>query len=499
MGIAEYGELDALGMAELVRSRAVSAEELLAEALARVTRVNPQINAVVHMFPERARAAIAGGLPDGPFSGVPFLLKDLLAAFAGEPLRGGSRLFADLVPTRDSELVRRFKQAGLVIFGKTATPELGTSALTESALTGITRNPWNLNHTSGGSSGGTSAAVAARILPMASGGDGGGSIRTPAAATGLVGLKPSRGRNPSGPDGADGWWGFAVEHVLSRTVRDTAAALDVTAGDYPGQLMKLAPAEHPFLSEVGRAPGRLRIAFSTSAGLGTSLDPECRDAVQSVAARLASLGHEVEEVNLPLDGPAFVRDYLILLAADMAATVRWRQREIGRLAREDELEPRDWLMACLGEALSAGEVTDAYWRLQQFARDWLLWAEPFDLLLTSSLGMPPAPVGFGEPDAATRALISQLCALPKPELAAQVDMLVTAFQGAFNYSSQTMMANVTGQPGISLPLAWSRDGLPLGMMFTGRTGDESTLLRLAGQLEQEMPWRHRKPPLTADA
>ena len=255
MSFEEYVRYDALGLAQLVRRGEVSPDELLDAALARTAAVNPRINAVIHLMEARARAAIAAGLPDGPFRGVPFLIKDLIMAYGGEPMRGGSRLLRDYVPPRDEELVARHKAAGLVIFGKTNTPELGMANVTEPELFGPSRNPWNPDRTPGGSSGGSAAAVAAGIVPAAGANDGGGSIRTPASNCGLVGLKPSRGRNPSGPQAPELWWGFVAEHAVTRTVRDSAALLDATCGSYAGQLTRLAPPERPYLEETRRDPG----------------------------------------------------------------------------------------------------------------------------------------------------------------------------------------------------------------------------------------------------
>jgi amidase len=497
MPFAEYGRHDSLGLAELVRKGEVSPTELLDEALARTAQVNPKINAVIHLMEARARAAIAAGLPEGPLSGVPFLIKDLMTAYAGEPMRCGSRLFKDFVPAEDEELTRRYKAAGLVIFGKTNTPELGVTNVTEPELFGPTRNPWNLERTSSGSSGGSAAAVAARIVPAANANDGGGSIRTPASNCGLVGLKPSRGRNPTGPQAPDVWWGFIGEHVVSRTVRDSAALLDATAGDYPQQLMKLPAPERPFLEETRREPGRLRVAFTFDPGLGTALHPENRRALEATAACLDRLGHEVVEVHLPLPPESFVEGYAALISADVAATLRMAETLVGRRATSDDVELATWMLAKMGEAQSAADVAAALWTMQTFSRQWLAWSAAFDVLLTPTVGVPPLPIGAYKLSTLQRQGIKLLAALPAGALLSQRPKITEAFAQVFDASPYTMVANVTGQPSMSLPLHWTADGLPMGMLFTTRIGDEATLFRLAAQLEQAMPWRDRRPPHAA--
>jgi len=494
MPFAEYGRYDSLGLAELVRTGQVSPSELLDEALARTAAVNPKINAVIHLMEARARAAIAAGLPPGPLSGVPFLIKDLMTAYAGEPMRWGSRLFKDFVPAEDEELTRRYKAAGLVIFGKTNTPELGVTNVTEPELFGPTRNPWNLERTSSGSSGGSAAAVAARIVPAANANDGGGSIRTPASNCGLVGLKPSRGRNPTGPQAPDVWWGFIGEHVVSRTVRDSAALLDATAGDYPQQLMKLPAPERPFLDETRREPGRLRVAFTFDPGLGKTLHPENRKALEATSACLDRLGHEVVEVHLPLPPESFAEGYAALIAADVAATLRMAETLVGRAATSDDVELATWIMAKMGEAQSAADVASALWMMQTFSRQWLGWSSAFDVLLTPTVGVPPMPIGAYKLSTLQRQGLKLLAALPAGALLSQRPKVVEAFEPVFEAAPYTMVANVTGQPSVSLPLHWTADGLPMGMLFTARIGDEATLFRLAAQLEQAMPWRDRIAP-----
>jgi amidase len=495
MAFREYLQYDALGLAELVRTRQVSAMELLDAALARNAEVNPKINAVIHLMESRARAAITAGLPEGPFHGVPFLVKDLMTAVAGEPMRYGSRLFKDFVPPEDEELTKRYLRAGLVIFGKTNTPEFGITNVTEPELFGPTRNPWNLERTSSGSSGGAAAAVAAGIVPAANANDGGGSIRTPASNCGLVGLKPSRGRNPTGPQAPDVWWGFIGEHVVTRTVRDSAALLDATCGDYPQQLMRLPPPSRPFLDDAVTAPGRLRIAYSFDPGLATSLHPENRRGLEATVATLAGLGHELIEVRLPLPPESFIENYASLVSADVAAVLRMASTLVGREASSDDVEPATWLVAKIGEALSGADVAAALWTMQQFSRQWLAWSAGFDALLTPTVGVPPLPIGAHRLSTLQRQGVKLLAALPSGALLSQRSKVTEAFSLVFESSPYTMVANVTGQPAMSLPLHWTEDGLPMGMMFTARIGDEATLFRLAGQLEQAMPWRDRRPSL----
>ena len=494
MSLREYGQYDAVALADLVRRGQVSPAELLEEALARTAAVNPRINAVIHLMEARARESIAAGLPEGPLRGVPFLIKDLMTAYAGEPMRFGSRLFKDYVPTADEELTRRYRQSGLVIFGKTNTPELGVTNVTEPELFGPTRNPWDLERTSSGSSGGSAAAVAARIVPAANANDGGGSIRTPASNCGLVGLKPSRGRNPTGPQSPDVWWGFIGEHAVTRTVRDSAAILDATAGDYPQQLMKLPPPERPYLEETRRAPGRLRIAFTFDPGLGRTLHPENRKGLEATTAALQGLGHELLEVRLPLPPESFVESYAALVAADVAATLRMAPTLVGHEARAGDVELATWVLAKMGEAQSGAAVAAALWTMQSFSRQWLAWSAGFDVLLTPTVGVPPMPIGAYRMTPMRRRGLRLLTSLPAGALLSQRPKVIEAFAPVFEAAPYTMITNVTGQPSMSLPLHWTADALPMGMLFTAKIGDEATLFRLAAQLEQAMPWRERIAP-----
>lgn len=490
----EYSRYDGVGLAALVRRGEVSPEDLLDSALARLAAVNPEVNAVVATFADKAREARGRQDPASPFYGVPFLIKDLLAAYAGEPLGCGS-VFArrHLLPDRHSTLVERLLAGGLTIFGKTATPEFGLMPCTEPVSTGITRNPWALDRTPGGSSGGSAAAVAAGIVPMASAGDGGGSIRTPAASTGLFGLKPSRGRQPVGPRNGEPWFGFAVEHAITRSVRDSAALLDLTAGALPGADHVLGQPALPYADEVNIAPGSLRIAVTLAPVVSQILHPDCRQAVENTAKRLEALGHVVEFSEPPLVSEDFIFHYVRLLAADTAATLREIEQQVGRRAGRDDIEPRTWALIRMGEALTGEELVSSQWALQKITRDYAEWAHGYDVVVSAALGSPPIAVGALKPDFAQKALLTLANTLPLGRIAKQRDFILSNARDIFDYTAYTMPSNAAGLPSMSVPLDWNADGLPIGTLFTARYGDEATLFRLARQLELAYPWGERRP------
>lgn len=494
MNFDDYVRRDALGLAALVASGEVSAGELLECAIARAEAVNPRINAIVRPLYDYARRTVSGPL-SGPFAGVPFLLKDLMADFAGEPTSGGSRFFTGYVPKSDSELVKRYKAAGLVIFGKTNTPELGLTPFTEPSLYGPTRNPWNLERTPGGSSGGSAAAVAAGIVPMANGGDGGGSIRIPASCNGLVGLKPTRGRIPEGPDRGDSWWGFTSEHVLARSVRDTAAALDASTGADPGCPYFTAPPAAGFLAALREPVGPLRIAFIDQPLLGRSMHSECRLGLQSTVGLLESLGHTLVEAGPPVPREAFLHNFAILLAADVAATLTLAAEQCGSPLKTGDVEPGTLGFLRIGQAISGEAVARARFFFGSFARQLGRWFEDYDVLLTPTLGRPPFRIGALQPDFGERVQMALLNRLPIAGMVARGELLVKFGEKTFDWIPNTPVFNVSGQPSISLPLHWSSDGLPVGMMFTARFADDARLLQLAAQLEQARPWFARRPAL----
>jgi amidase len=490
----EYARQDAVGLAELVRRKEVTPRELVEVALARLEQVNPRLNAVVHRLDERALSAASGPLPEGPFRGVPFLVKDLDGTLAGAPYTASSRALRGYVAPHDSELFARYKRAGLVILGKTNTPEFGLFAYTEPELHGPCRNPWNLGHSPGGSSGGSAAAVAAGVVPVAHGGDGGGSIRIPASACGLFGLKPTRARTPLGPDEGESWHGMVVRHVLTRTVRDSAALLDATHGPDVGAPYHAPPPERPFLEEVGREPGRLRIAFTSRSLFGEGTHPDCKRALEEAMRLCESLGHQVFEVDLPLEREALRLTYLVLVCSETAHAVEATQRRTGRPPTPDKFEPSTWFLAQVGRSLPALAVERAREHMFRSGRQIAtLFAERFDVLATPTLAYPPMRVGELAPTPAQRAL---LAAMRRFAPRAVLERALNELAGqSFEKTPNTMLFNMTGQPAMSVPLSWNEAQLPIGVQFAGRFGDEATLLRLASQLEAARPWAQRRPPL----
>lgn len=489
----DYVAHDALGLAALVASGQVSAEQLLQAAIRRADEVDPRINAVVKRLDAHAHRETVAPRP-GPFCGVPFLLKDLMADYGGETTSGGCRLLADFVPTQDSELVRRYRAAGLIVFGKTNTPEFGLTPFTEPLLFGPTRNPWNLDHTPGGSSGGSGAAVAAGIVPMASGGDGGGSIRIPASCNGLVGLKPSRGLTPSGPDRGESWWGFSAEHVLTRSVRDCAAALDATAGPDAGCPYFTSPAPG-YLQALSEAPPRLRIAFSSKPLVGRTMHPECVRGLEHTVQLLLSLGHEVEEAAPVVEREAFIQAFVVMLAAETAGYLAYIARNLGRALDRGKIEPATLALARIGRAVSGEDVTLARYFFASLTRRIGRWFEHYDMLLTPTLGMPPFRIGALQADFIERLQLGLVNRLPIAGLIKSGTLLQQVAEKSMDWIPNTPVFNVTGQPSISLPLHWSDDGLPVGMMFTARLADDTRLLQLSAQLEQAQPWFGRRAPL----
>jgi amidase len=466
--------MDATDQAALVRGGEVSATELLDAALERIESVDPSLNAVIIRWFDIARDA-ATQLPDGPFRGVPFLLKDLWAHYAGQPLTNGCRALKEALPISptDTTLVARFRKSGLNIAGRTNSPEFGSLPTTEPLAWGPTRNPWNLDHSPGGSSGGSGAAVAAGMVPFAHASDGGGSIRIPASCCGLVGLKPSQGRITLGPFRDES--NLGVELCLSRTVRDTAALLDAVHGPGVGDTVTAPAPQRPYVAELDTDPGRLRIGLLDAHPLGQALHEECRDAVRAAAALLESLGHHVEHgFPAALADRDFGRRFSAMWSTNMGVAVQRIESQLGRPMTDDDIEPVNRAQVAFAHNVSAVDYALALAASVEFRRavqQW--WADGWDLLLTPTLAEPPPPLGTfaNDPAAPMTPMVRALAYVP--------------FTPAFNSS---------GQPAISLPLSWSSASLPIGVQLVAGYGREDVLLRVAAQLELAQPWAHRHPP-----
>ncbi len=463
---------DATELASLVRSGAASPIELVDDAIERVQRLDPSINAVIHERFEAARAEAGGTIPDGPFRGVPFLVKDLGCEIAGEPHTMGNQALkhAGVRATRNSYLYDSIRACGLITLGRTNTPELGGTITTEPLAFGPTRNPWNTDHSTGGSSGGSAAAVASGMVPMAHAGDGGGSIRVPASECGLVGLKPSRGRITHGPGLGEGWAGATTDGVVTRSVRDSAAMLDVMSGRHTGDPYIAAPPTRPFADEVGVDPGVLRIGLAAQHA-GVETDAECRAAVEQAGATLESLGHEVEiaQPDAFFDDQ-FSHHFVTIVAVATAIDFVTIGEALGRHVDETDVEPSTWLMGSIGRAIPAADYVQSINWIHSWSRRIQAWWDDFDVLVTPVIAVPPPPIGW----------------LSDPVLGTERLSSILQFTAQFN---------VSGQPAVSLPLHLSEAGLPIGVQFVGPIDDEALLLRLASQLEVAVPWADRVAPI----
>jgi amidase len=474
----ELAHLDATAQADLVRSGEASPTELVEAAIARIEAVDPQLHAVIHTQFDAAREAAAGDLPDGPFRGVPFAVKDLDGSYeAGQPYHGGTRYLQkhDYRPTADSALISRYKAAGLVIVGRTNCPELGLQPTTEPLTQGPTHNPWNPDHSPGGSSGGSAAAVAAGLVPMAHAGDGGGSIRIPASACGLVGLKPSRGRHTNAPEN-DAWGGLVARNVVSRSVRDNAAALDVIAGPAPGDPYQAPPPIRPYAEEVGADPGALRVGWIIDDPAGAvPTQPDCAAAVTATLGLLEGLGHHVEE-SAPdgLDSDQIVGQFTACFGGWVAQDLDLLAATVGEPIVDGDFEPGTVAIADLGRSVSAAEYLTSLDGLQSWSRTVAAWWEDHDVLVLPTMPVLPTPLGaFDSPP-------------ENPLEGLAMSTTVVLYTAPFN---------ITGQPAISLPLHWSQDGLPVGVQLVAAYGREDRLFQVAAQLEEASPWADRTPPI----
>jgi len=469
---SEYIGYDGLGLAELVAKGEVTPTELLETAIAQAEAINPRINCLTAELYDHAHHQIKDGLPDGAFNGVPFVLKDLSTNLKGTVTSAASRFFANNMATEDSTLASRYKNAGLVIFAKTTTPELGLTGTTESALFGLTRNPWNLAKTTGGSSGGSGAAVAAGIVPMANASDGAGSIRTPSSCCGVFGLKPTRARVPLGPSRNEGWNGLSTVHAITRSVRDNAALLDISHGPGVGDPYRAPVSQRPFLQEVGAYPGQLRIALIKVPTSGGAVHPECVKAADNAATLCADLGHNVEEASFPINHQKVNDGLVATLAVSVAKSIQDRAAVLGRDVTQADVEPVTWQFYTMGLDVRGVEYARARAAFDEAGRVMTMFHQSYDVILTPTLAKPPIDLG--------------LMSLSPENYDAFLEEVST-------FGPFTALYNYTGQPAMSVPLHWTPDGLPVGTMFAAPYGREDTLFRLAAQLEEARPWFDKRP------
>jgi amidase/6-aminohexanoate-cyclic-dimer hydrolase len=473
LSFQDYRAHDAIGLATLIRTRQVSASEVLETAIARLEAVNGEINAVVLKHYDLARAALKAGLPQGPLHGVPYLLKDIGIAMKGTPTTASVAALKDLVAPADSTLMERTRAAGVSIFGKTHTPEMGLSSSSESRLFGATRNPWNRDVIAGGSSGGAAAAVAAGVLPLAHATDGGGSIRIPAACCGLFGLKPSRGRTPAGPARGEGWGGMSAAHAVSRSVRDNALWLDLTHGPAPGDPYAAPAPRRPYLTEAMTEPAPLRIGLPKAPPLPFPVHADCEEAVASAAKLLASLGHYVEHIDLPaIDPMRLLNAQGVVLNANIAATLEEIGTNRGRKLEPHEVERATWVRATRAAKATSTDYAAAMTLLHQTGRAMGQVTETVDVILQPTLAKPPLPLGVLDMDR---------------------EDLDALFRDLLSFIPFTGLYNISGQPSMSVPLHWNREGLPIGVMVSAAYGREDILFQLAGQLERAQPWFGKVP------
>ena len=489
--LSSYIHLDAVELGALIRAKDLHPKEVVTAALGQIERHEAEINALTWRRYDLALREAEHPLPDIPLAGVPFLIKDLSQTLAGAPHAMGSRMRRNLIADHDSALVARYKAAGLLIVGQSTSPEFGAAADTRSALYGTTRNPWDLERSPGGSSGGAAAAVAARYLPAAHASDGGGSIRIPSSMCGLFGLKPTRGRTPKGPDVAEGWFGMSVDHAVTRTVRDSAALLDISQGPDPGAPYYPPPPERPYIQEVTRPPGTLNIAVSTESMLSDKMHPHCIRAVEKTAELLEELGHRITVARPTINGAHFKEAMSVMIAADMASTMADSAREAGRRPSEDQFEASSWLAGLVGRRLTAGALVTALQYLRNMGRTTAPFFEEYDVFLEPTIARPPWKSGALE---ATTGKLRLMSVKRFPRRRAVVRTMRALGEPVLDAIPNTPLWNATGQPSMSMPLHWA-DGLPIGVQFTARYADEALLFRLAAQLEKARPWVDRLPPI----
>tara|TARA_R110002073_G_scaffold85978_15_gene204283 strand:- start:6371 stop:7843 length:1473 start_codon:yes stop_codon:yes gene_type:complete len=477
MKLSEYCHYDALGLAQLIRQNDVTPGELANLALQAIKRLNPELNGVIECFDDQLDVLSLPALQDKPFAGVPFLVKDLILHLEGRRSEMGSRLCQGIVAPHDTYLAERYIDAGLVPLGRTTTPEMGFCSTTESVVSGPTRNPWNPRLMAGGSSGGSAVMVAAGAVPVAHANDGGGSIRIPAACCGLVGLKPSRGRTPIGPDAADGLNGLGIEHVVSRSLRDCAAVLDVTEGPSSGDPYAIIRPERPYLSELDRKCEPLRIGFTSKAWSGSHVDAEIVESTKRAALMCADMGHHVEEASPTFDYSSFRDATVTFWCANIAQWITQISEMTGRPITNDYLEATTLASHQYGLDLKATDMVSAFATMNMISRDVARFFGKFDVLITPTTALLPQEIGtYNAND-------------PGLDAFGWTDHI-------FSIAPFTALFNLTGQPAITLPLGMSASGLPIGTQFVGRTGREDVLFRLSAELERAMPWAARHPKIS---
>ncbi len=489
----DYERFDALGLANLVKTGVMSPREIVTAALARIAARNPALNAVIDLWADEALAAADQGPHDRIFSGVPFLVKDLLASVGGYPFRQGSRAFADCVARDDSTLIRRYRAAGLILIGKTNTPEFGLVPVTEPTSAGPCRNPWNHAHTPGGSSGGSAAAIAAGMVPMAHANDGGGSIRVPASCCGLFGLKPSRGRLPLGPVIGQAWQGLITDHAITRTVRDSAALLDATAGRDPGAPYDAPPPHSSFSAALGQPLRRLRIGMITQDSAPLPVDQACWTSMHAAGQLCEALGHRVDLIHTPIAFAALHEEITKIIESEVAAELIEAEPYLGHPLNRRLLEPATLLMARLGGTLSAVTLSRAIRAVHRAARTMGDFHQRYDLLLTPTLGQVPPAIGAVKPNWLERVGLNLVLALHLERTAYRLGAFKIPTDRIWRFMAFTALANATGQPAMSIPFGHNPDNLPIGVQFIGPYGDEETLFQLAQELEQAAPWFDRRP------
>lgn len=493
MNVSDYLQFDAVGLADLVRRKKATPREIINAAIERAEAVNPTLNAICHA--QFSAALEHPASTSGLLAGVPFLLKDLAQEQAGEPCTFGSRALRHQIAERDSAYVKRAREAGLVILGRTATPELGLKAVTESRLWGPTRNPWDIERTPGGSSGGSGAAVAAGIVPMAGANDGGGSIRIPAAYNGLFGLKPSRGRVSAGPGMGEHWTGASADHVVSRSVRDSATMLDYLAGAESGDPFTITPPEGAYADKVTETPRPLRIGVFTNSPYGGEVAQECIDAVESTAKTLENLGHTIEYARPDFDGMALARCYLALYFGEVSAAMARAAERYGAHDRDFELDSR--LIGMLGRTLPTPDYVRLRQQWNDFSRALGLFFETYDLYLCPTTGQMPARIGELDTPAHLQIVSRLMLLLKAGRLVHRSGMVDQLALESLARTPFTQLANLTGTPAMSMPLHWTVQGMPVGVQFGAPHGGEATLFQLAGQLEAALPWWYRYDALSS--